>query len=51
VAEERAMVQTHEVLVLPFMDGTIAEAKKLLAEGKAKSMSDIFEVGVMKLLE
>jgi hypothetical protein len=42
---------SHEVLVLPFMDGTIKDAEKLIAEGKVKSMSDIFEAGVVSFLD
>lgn len=43
--------ESPEVLVLPFMPGAIETATKLLDEGKAKSMSEIFETGVLSLLE
>jgi hypothetical protein len=43
--------QLHEVLVIPFAQGTIKDAENLLKQGKAKSMSDIFERGVMELLD
>jgi hypothetical protein len=43
-------LQDHEVLLLPFMDGTIKEAQRLISEGIANSMSDIFERGIIAYL-
>jgi hypothetical protein len=44
-------IPDHEVLVLPFMTGTIKDAVELISDGKASSMSDIFERGLLAYLE
>jgi hypothetical protein len=40
----------HEVLIIPFPEGTIAAAEELIREGKASSMAHIFEHGVFGLM-
>jgi hypothetical protein len=42
--------EAHEVLVFQFREGALDDAERLIADGKASSMSDIFETGIAHLL-
>jgi hypothetical protein len=49
-SHHRFIAHNHEVLILAFMNGTIDDAEDLIESGRAKSLSEVFERGVIEFL-
>jgi hypothetical protein len=43
-------IHDHEVLIIPFSKRTVADAEQLINDGKAKTIGEIFEHGVLSIM-